>query len=79
MNAKTFYIKGFNIFLLIKKWAKSRADSRSFVHRNIEKLAKSNGELLQCLLIGTPRKRLSLNANSRSVRSLEHHEIGKVK
>ena len=50
-------------------------------------LTKSNGELSQCLLIRTPKKRLSLTprnglsqeAYSRSCRSLGHREIGKVK
>ena len=45
-------------------------------HKDTEKLAKLESELFQSPLIGTPRKRKSLMANSSSHRSLGHWEIG---
>ena len=44
-----------------------------------DKLAKSNRKLSQSLLFGTPRNWLSLTMNSRSLCTLGHREIGKVK
>ena len=48
-------------------------------HWGTKNLAKSNRELLQSPHIGTPRNWLSQTANYRSLRSLGHKEIGKVK
>ena len=45
-------------------------------HQDTQKLAKLESEFLQSPLIGTPRKRQSLTANSSSHRSLGHWEIG---